>query len=455
MQLGDMIELSYDRGTIVLKNVHDPSVIPHFFRYDRRTLNYRAFACKYSETINFFSKNKVEVKDNVLRLLKCKIRLRRNISLYFYQREAVESWFKKSMRGVISLPTGSGKTRIALKIIAELKVPTLIVVPTLELLEQWRKRISYYFDTEIGIFGGGKKDLACITISTYDSAYINAEILGNKFMLLIFDEVHHLPSPSYRQIAELNAAPYRLGLSATPEREDLAHLDLPELVGEIIYSKAPRELSGKYIADFDIIRIKVKLSEEEKKAYDKNIQVFRRYIKTHNILMKKPSDFEKLVMRSGLDKDARIAILAWREARKIAFNSVSKIKALKEILEKHRNDRIIIFTENNEMARRVSYEFLIPEITYKTPLEERRSILELFRTGEINAIVTSRVLEEGIDVPEANIAIVISGTGSKREFIQRLGRILRPKKGKKAILYEIVSSGTSETAISWRRRKKV
>ena len=99
--------------------------------------------------------------------------------------------------------------------------------------------------------------------------------------------------------------------------------------------------------------------------------------------------------------------------------------------------------------------FLIPEITYKTSDEERLLIMEKFRKGEINAVVTSKVLEEGVDVPEANVAIVLSGTGSRREFIQRLGRILRPKKGKRAVLYEIVTAGTAETRVSRKRRKGV
>ncbi len=449
-----MLKLKYDRGTLIIENAKD-SEIPDFFKYDKRSKNYRTLAYMYDATINFLSNRKVTFIDEVFFLIESKFKTIRKINLYSYQREALDKWFKNNKRGIISLPTGAGKTRIAIKAMAILKVPTLIVVPTLDLINQWEKKIRGFFETNIGIFGGGKKSLGFITISTYDSAYINAEYLGNRFKFLIFDEVHHLPSPSYRQIAELNAAPFRLGLSATPEREDLLHLDLPELVGPIVYERKVSELSGRYISGFEIILIEVNLLKNEKEEYDENIDVFRRYLRKNKISMNSPRDFEKLVMRSGIDKEARKAILAWRKARKIAFNSRSKIDALKDVLEKHRGERIIIFTENNEMVRFISKTFLIPELTYKTPLIERKELLEMFRKGEINVLVTSRILEEGVDIPDASIAIVLSGSGSKREFIQRLGRILRAKPGKKAFLYEIVSSETNELAISYRRRRKV
>ncbi|MEM2298302.1 MAG: helicase-related protein, partial [Thermofilaceae archaeon] len=97
--------------------------------------------------------------------------------------------------------------------------------------------------------------------------------------------------------------------------------------------------------------------------------------------------------------------------------------------------------------------FLIPEVTYKTPEEERKAVLAAFREGRVHAIVTSKVLEEGVDVPDANVAIILSGSGSRREFVQRLGRILRPKEGKRAVLYEVITSGTKEVTISRRRQR--
>ena len=140
------------------------------------------------------------------------------------------------------------------------------------------------------------------------------------------------------------------------------------------------------------------------------------------------------------------------EARRLPFNAEAKLERLRELLARHRRDRIIIFTDSNELVRKISTLFLIPEITYKTPKEERKKIMAMFREGTINAIVTSHVLEEGGDVPEANVAVIISGTGSRREFVQRLGRVLRPKNSKRAVLYEIVTKGTGEVYVSRRRK---
>ncbi|HDJ97351.1 MAG TPA: DEAD/DEAH box helicase, partial [Thermofilum sp.] len=279
-----------------------------------------------------------------------------------------------------------------------------------------------------------------------------AEYLGNKFHLLIFDEVHHLPSEAYRQIAELSAAPYRLGLTATPEREDRLHELLPELVGHIVYRLSVDDLKGSYLADYDTVRIYVKLGEEEAKRYRSLVRRYREYLAKRGLSLRQLEDFEQLVMRSGYDPEAREALLAWMEARRLAFNAEAKLERLRELLARHRRDRIIIFTDSNELVRRISTLFLIPEITYKTPKEERKKIMAMFREGTINAIVTSHVLEEGVDVPEANVAVIISGTGSRREFVQRLGRVLRPKNGKRAVLYEIVTKGTGEVYVSRRRK---
>ena len=449
-----MLELIYDRGTILLKNRELVS-LPEFFKFDRRVDCFRALAFKYRETIEYLERAGIHFRDKVLELPSTPIKAIKTVKLRSYQKAALKAWENNDKRGIIVLPTGAGKTRIALAAIALVSAPTLVVVPTLELMDQWEKRLSRFFTCKIGRFGGGKRNLEVLTIATYDSAYIYAEKLGNKFMLIIFDEVHHLPSPGYRQIAELNAAPYRLGLTATPEREDGLHADLPLLVGPIVYRLSPRHLAGRYLADFDVVKIRVKLKEDEKERYRALMEKYRKYLESRGIKLRSVRDFEKLVMKSGLDGEAREALLAWREARKIAFNASQKIEALKEILAKHRGDRVIIFAENNEVVRMISLRFLIPEITYKTGGEERKAIMEKFRKGEINAVVTSRVLEEGVDVPEANVAVVLSGTGSRREFIQRLGRILRPKKGKRAILYELVTSGTTETRISRRRRKGI
>ena len=148
-------------------------------------------------------------------------------------------------------------------------------------------------------------------------------------------------------------------------------------------------------------------------------------------------------------------MIAWRKSREIAFNSRVKIDAVRYVLSKHRERKTLIFTEDTASAYLISKEFLVPCITYLTPGPERKKYMQMFREGRISVLVTSRVLDEGIDVPDASIGIVLSGSGSTRQFRQRLGRILRPSAEKHAVMYEVVAKGTSEFGTSKRRRKGV
>ena len=214
-----------------------------------------------------------------------------------------------------------------------------------------------------------------------------------------------------------------------------------------------QNLQADTLPPYRIKRITTALTEEEREEYEQHYSIFLNYIRKTRTIMKGPQDFQKLVMKSGRDPEARKALLARNEARYLAFNSNSKLEKLKDILETHKEDRIFIFTEHNRFVHQISREFFIPAITYRTPAKERNSILEKFRAGKYRAVVTSKVLDEGIDVPEANIGIIASGTGSKREYIQRLGRILRKAEGKKAILYEIISEETTETGTARRRKE--
>ncbi|MHA1149174.1 MAG: DEAD/DEAH box helicase [Promethearchaeota archaeon] len=338
----------------------------------------------------------------------------------------------------------------AMKIIEKINAPTFIVVPTLDLVNQWKKELKKAFSIEIGEFTGNKKTLGPITVSTYNSAYINASYLGNKFKLLIFDEVHHLPSESFRNIAEMFASPYRLGLTATFERDDELHEELPRLIGEKVYEISSEPLAGEYLADFETKKITVEFTEEEQEEYEGAQSTFKNYLISRNIKMRGARDFQKIVMRSGTDPEAREAILARNRAERLAFNSENKLNELVKLLDK--DNRTIIFTKYNDIVYKISKQFLIPCITHKTKKEERKEILEKFKRGDYCAIVSSQVLDEGINVPEANIGIILSGTGSSREYIQRLGRILRPAENKKAQLFEIVTKNTMEVRTSYRRK---
>ncbi|RLF79964.1 ATP-dependent helicase [Thermococci archaeon] len=442
------VRLFYHRGTIVIKgNVHVP-----FAKWDERSKSYRALAYKYRDIVEFLEQEEIEFEDHVFdNAIPSPIYdVEFDFELRDYQKEAVER-FLRFKRGVVVLPTGAGKTIIALEIIRRLSVSTLVVVPTLALLEQWKDRLSIFGD--VGEFSGKKKELKPITVTTYDSAYINAELLGDKFFFLIFDECHHLPSEAYRNIAQMSAAPYRLGLTASPERADELHELLPDLIGGIIYEKSPEELVGRYLAPYEVVKIHVPLSKEEKELYKRHYEVFKSYIESRKIKFKSLEDFQRIVMRTGSDENAFKALRALEQARRIAFNSKKKIEKLRMILEKHRGEKIIIFTRHNDLVYAISKKFLIPAITHKTDKAERREILKKFRDGEYKAIASSQVLDEGIDVPDASVGVIISGTGSSREFIQRLGRILRPAPGKeRAILYELVSAGTSEVRVARRRK---
>jgi superfamily II DNA or RNA helicase len=159
------------------------------------------------------------------------------------------------------------------------------------------------------------------------------------------------------------------------------------------------------------------------------------------------------VLRSGRDPEARKALLARNRAMNIAMNSSSKVNYLKELLNSNSEEKTLIFTRHNKLVYRISNEMLIPAITHQTLRPEREEILNGFKKGSYMRIVTSQVLDEGIDVPDASLAVILSGTGSSRQFIQRLGRVLRKKDGKNAKLIELVSRGTAETRQSRRRKR--
>jgi len=440
--------LEYDRGTIVIRgDVH----VPHA-KYDSRSRCLRALAYKYRDIVDYLQRSGVEYEDNVINPIPSPY-FEADFELRDYQEQTLQRWLEDK-RGCVVLPTGSGKTYVAMAAISEVSAATLVVVPTLDLVDQWKEKLSVFGEEWIGEFTGRKKELKPITVATYDSAYVNAERLGNRFVLIVFDEVHHLPSEAYMQIAEMSAAPYRMGLTATYEREDGRHELLPDLVGGKIFELKPSDLAGKHLADYAIKRIYVPLTEEEKKAYERAARVFKEYVTKKGLKLRSVEDFHRIVMATGYDEKAYEALRSWDEARKIAFNSKNKLRKLRELLERHKNDKILIFTRHNDLVYRISKLFLIPAITYRTSKEERARVLEGFRSGKFRAIVSSQVLDEGIDVPDANVAIIMSGSGSAREYIQRLGRILRPSKGKeRAILYELISRETSEVTTARRRRK--
>ena len=372
-----------------------------------------------------------------------------------YQDEALARWLAEGSRGVIVLPTGAGKTLVAAMAIHETGLWTLAVVPTLDLLQQWRTALASALSLdidEIGIFGGGEKEMKPITIITYDSAALYPREL-QRFGLLVFDECHHLPAPTYRLIAESAFTPLRLGLSATPERSDMMHLELEQLIGPEVYRRSPAELTeGRYLAQYQELCIDIALSSEDEARYAEQRRIYRSFLQRRHIVIRSPEDFQqKIIFLSARDPEARKAMLAWREARNIAMNTPAKYIEIERLLRLHATDQIILFSEYNPVVDQISRRFCLPSITYKTPTEERRTILERFRSGQYSKLVTGRVLNEGVDVPDCRVAIIVSGNSTRREYIQRLGRILRPKVGQ-ALLYELVTSSTTEEEMAKRRK---
>ncbi len=385
-----------------------------------------------------------------------------------YQTEAVDAWEKHEGRGMVVLPTGAGKTVVALLAMARMQVRTLVVVPTIDLLHQWHNGICARFGLEedaVGMVGGGVRRERAITVITYDSASIAAERMGKAranghdtlahYGLLVFDEAHHLPSGSYRRIAERSRAPLRLGLSATIERSDGRHEDLTKLIGPTVFERQPAGLArDKHIADYKVERVYIDLTDDEQARYDQLTSEYSWYMsanRTKLMLTGCANLFEGLIRASGHDPAARQALRAHRDARMLAMNAERKIKAVEDLLGKHSRDKVIVFSEWNALVNDIARRLALPAITYRTHADERRAILDSFRNGAYSKLVTGRVLNEGVDVPDANVAIVVSGSSAVREYVQRLGRVLRPKVTQ-ARLYEVISRGTSEVKASRRRR---
>ncbi|WP_277552521.1 DEAD/DEAH box helicase family protein [Halobaculum limi] len=445
------VTLRYEDGTIRVEGAETAS-LPHVESDDRSGVG-RAPAYRYAAVRDALHDQGVGVVDDVLSLPNLSP-LTSPYTLRDYQREALDAWVDNDRRGVLELPTGSGKTIIALSAIAEAGTPTLVVVPTVDLLDQWQRELETAFDCQIGRLGGGEQRVEPLTVSTYDSAYLRADELGDRFGLLVFDEVHHLGGEGYRDIARLFAAPARLGLTATFERPDGAHETITELVGPVVFDLSADDLAGEHLAEYEVRRVEVELSDEERERYETAQGTFVDYVRDANIRFTSGSDYQELVKRSGNDPRAREALLAKQRAREVMMNADAKLTELARILDRHRDERIIVFTAHTDLVYRISERFLIPAITAETGVEERRETLRRFREGTYSRVVAANVLDEGVDVPDASVGVILSGSGSEREFTQRLGRVLRPGSdgSKRATLYELVTSETAEENVARRRR---
>ncbi len=448
--------LKFDRGTLILHPPPRGKQWIDFATWDDRIERFRIPAIHYRHLVEALQAESTRFEDNARGFEHLELTASLEMTPYPHQQEALDAWVAANRQGVVVLPTAAGKTYLAQMAMQATPRSTLITVPTLDLMHQWYAHLKAAFpDADVGLLGGGSRDRTPILVATYDSAAINAETLGNRYALLICDECHHLPSDFNRVIAEYAIAPYRLGLTATPDRSDGRHADLDVLLGPVVYYRTADDLAGHALAHHDVIQIKVKLSEHERDRYDRLIQTRNAFLQEANIWLGSLQGWQRFVKASAQSKAGRRAMIAHREARAIALGTEGKLRVLADLLAEHYPAQTLIFTNDNATVYRISQDFLIPAITHQTPVKERHDILQRFRDGTYRTLAASHVLNEGVDVPAASIAILLSGTGSTREYIQRLGRVLRKGTGNKiARLYEVVAEETAEEGVS-RRRKQV
>ena len=446
-------ELHYRQGTLELSGFSAELAPPgDFWEWDGRSRSYRAPAFHYADAILGLRAESISIVDHARGYAEIDLTLRVDRQPRPYQSEAIDAFRASRYRGLVVLPTGAGKTYVAVMAMASRCRSTLVIAPTLNLVHQWYDVLRRSFGREIGIIGGGDYRLEDITVTTYDSAYLHMDRLGHRFGMLIFDECHHLPSESFSLIAKMSTAPFRLGLTATPERSDGREALLESLVGPVCYRRDIIELAGEYLADYEVETIRVQLSEAERLAYDEARSVYLAYLRSTGIKMNSPAAWQQFVMRASRNEAGQQAMENYRLQRALALAAPAKLDAVEMLLEQHAQDQSIIFTQDNASAYEISRRFLIPVITHHSKVSERAQILDGLAENRYTAVVTSKVLNEGVDVPSANVAIVVSGSGSVREHVQRLGRILRPQPGKRAKLYELVTENTTEQSTSKRRR---
>jgi superfamily II DNA or RNA helicase len=436
------MKLLFDRGTLVLQgNPADAGSLPGVV-WDPRIRAWRAPACYYVMLSQELSQRYPGFHDEVRPKLMDAPPIP-HPELRPYQAAAVASWEFAGKRGIIALPTGSGKTRTAIAAISRTHLRTLCLVPTRALMAQWAKILRDTSPGPIGEYGDGQRVEQPITVATFASALRNMETLGNRFDLLVIDEVHHFGSGTGDEILEMCTAAARLGLSATPPEDGIRRSRLDALVGPEVYRASIEELAGRYLASFQLITISIGLTPSESQAYDTEISIFRPVCRAF-FNAAPGATWSDFVVSAGRSDPGRRALAAWRRSHAIVRYNSEKRRIVNDLLLRHHNSRTLIFAADNDTAYSVAREHLVQPITCDIRKKERARALQRFSMGELRILVSARVLNEGIDVPAADVAIIVGGSQGSREYVQRVGRVLRPSEGKKAIVYDLVTRGTFE-----------
>lgn len=449
-----MTIVEFDRGTLILRAPPQALIDSQTaLKWDDRTRVHRAPAWLYREVVLFLHRAQLPYEDRARAFDPHAFTLQETITPRSYQAEALQAWADHGSRGVVTLPTGAGKTVLAVLAIARTKRPTLVHVPTLDLMHQWYEVLKKFFGAPIGLLGGGYSDLQPLTVATYDSALLHVQSKGNRFGLLVFDECHHLPGEQTQYVALASVAPYRLGLTATPERSDGREDVLYEIVGPLCYQADIRTLEGNTLAPYQVCTLEVDMGTAERDSYEEARGQYIAFVRREGIDFSRPNGWQSFIFKASRSAEGRAAFQAYLKQKKLSQAHEAKEQLIWDLLCRHKGGRILIFTQDNETAYRIGRKYLLPVLTHHTKVKEREAFLNGFRSGRYSILVTSKVLNEGVDVPEANVAIIVSGSGSVREHVQRLGRILRAQPGKQAVLYELVSRGTGETFVNQRRRQ--
>lgn len=370
------------------------------------------------------------------------------------QIQAIAGW-EKSRQGIIVMPTGTGKTEVALSILSNRRAANshrshraLIVAPVRDLMYQWHRRILRGLGIDAGILGDSHRDIRSVTVTTYASACIHAAELGNSFDLLVFDECHHLTGPIRADAARCSVARERLGLTATmPTQTDA----LLEWIGPVVYELKIDDVRGKTLADYEVVRIPVELNPQERVRYKDLSRQIAKYVYERR---KDDPQFtwKDLCSEAASGSEASKMLRLRREKEAIEDRATEKLRVLEDLFRLHLGNSMLIFTGSNAMARAVSTRFLIPCLLSHCGKNERLDYLEGLRDGVYPALVANQVLDEGVDLPEVKVAVVLGGKSSVRQAKQRLGRILRKRGESRAILYEIVAAETKEVNRSRKRR---
>jgi DNA excision repair protein ERCC-3 len=343
-----------------------------------------------------------------------------------YQLDAVRK-FVEGGSGVVVLPCGAGKTIVGAAAMAQVKTNTLILVTNTVAARQWRDELlskTSLTKEEIAEYSGSSKELAPVTIATYQilttkkkGEFLHLALLNARdWGLIVYDEVHLLPAPIFKMTADLQAR-RRLGLTATLVREDGRESDVFSLIGPKRFDAPWKEIEQQgYIAPANCFEVRVTLPDDERMDY------------------------------AISDQDGRF---------RIASTAKAKLAIMKRIIDRHKGEPTLIIGQYLDQIAEVSEALGVPKLTGETPVDERETLFQKFRTGELTALVVSKVANFSVDLPEASVAIQISGAfGSRQEEAQRLGRLLRPKAdGRSAAFYTIVSRDTVEQDFAQNRQR--